>query len=319
MSVDGAIISDLRHVLSQKEPVPFFFLICGSTGSGKSTCLRAVRDGAAACCISVTYGAPVALKTAESEYETEWKDEKARIFVLDVNALRFFDADPAPTTESYPPGTVVFLDDIEAVDYVLRINASSHCLEKIVRLMRCSPRCALVTSATDVHCVPRWLTDIWTPLVYQLPELTPSAANRFLFSLTDADVFAACFANGCGKVHFPFLRTKRDFMLALCHARSAGIAARHTISSSAVNFIVQCPRPSQYSCSSVKLFGLEAVCERVQTMVKLCIGSNHAARRNSLSVAASATGILLHGPSGSGKTALVEGLEELCRGMFFFC
>ncbi|KEG14353.1 ATPase domain protein [Trypanosoma grayi] len=321
MSVDGVILSDLRRVLSEVQPVPFFFLLLGPAGSGKSTNLQAVREGAAAYGMRVVNGMPTVDEADTGTTGPE--NERARMFVVDFNALRSFNACAVPASATYPPGTVVLLDDIWAIDYLLRIHALLDRLETVVRRLLRSPHCVLVTSATDVHHVPQWLLTIRAPMTYQLRELTPSAVRRYLRCLPDADAFMACAADEGCTAFASCINTRRSLMLYLCHARLMSSALKPAKSAAASQFIDRAAltttaAASQGFASSDRLFGLHDVLERVHTLVRLFMERDNMGGCGLLAAVASTTGILLHGPSGSGKTALAMQLAASYPDRFFF-
>ncbi|KAF8287140.1 putative ATPase domain protein [Trypanosoma cruzi] len=317
MSVDGLILSDLRRVLSEARPSPFFFLVCGPSGSGKTFVLHAVRQGAGAYGMSVSHGVPLMDDGVEPE-KTEWNDSKARIFYVDYNALRSNDSRAPSISENYPAGTVVLLDDIEAVDYLLRLNASLHRLEEMVcRLLR-SPRCALVTSATDVLHVPRWLLAMWTPFTYKMHELTSSAARRLIRSFPDAEDLLAFVSGENGEELVSYLRTRRALTLMLCHALCEKNKSWVPTSHTALHFLGHASiAPQLPSSSRGKLFGLGPALERVETLVRLFMERENLAGRKLLATVAPTTGILLHGPSGSGKTAIASRVSASYPGKCF--
>ncbi|RNF19697.1 ATPase domain protein [Trypanosoma conorhini] len=306
MSVDGRILTDLRRVLSEARPVPFFFLVCGPAGSGKTVNLHAVRDGAGAYGMSVLHGVPPVEGETDSA-TPEWSDAKVRIFHVDYNALRCAESCAASLSEMYPAGTVVLLDDIEATDYLLGLHASSHRLEAMVRRLLRSPRCALVTSATDVQHVPQWLLAMWTPLTYEVPALTSSAARRLLRVFADADALLPCVTGERGDKLVSCLRTRRELMLVLCHEQFTSQKSGTPTSPAALQFIGHTATvPSSAPLACGKLYGLDAVVERVETLVRLSMEREKLLGPKLLAAVAPTTGILLHGPSGSGKTALAK-------------
>ncbi|RNF12472.1 ATPase domain protein [Trypanosoma rangeli] len=305
MSVDGRILTDLRRVLSEARPIPFFFLVCGPAGSGKTVNLHAVRDGAAAYGMSVLHGVPP-VEDELSSATTEWSVAKAQIFHVDYNALRCADTCASLTSETYPAGTIVLLDDIEAIDYLLRLQESSHRLEAMVRRLLRSPRCVLVTSATDTHHVPQWILEIWTPFTYKLQELTSSAARRLIRVFPAADNLLSCVTGESGDALVSCLRTQRELTLVLCHEQFTSHESR-TTTSSALHFFGRASTvPPSASSAYGKLYGLDVVVERVETLVQLSMEREKLVGPKLLAALAPTTGILLHGPSGSGKTALAS-------------
>lgn len=313
MSVDGAIISDMHRLLSEKQPISFFILLCGQSGCGKSTTLRAVGDGAAARGMNVTYGAPI-LEEADT---LEWNVEKANLHIVDFNTMRSMDVKGYPDSSSYRPGTVVILDDIESIYHLMHMQGVSHRLELFLRLLLSSSRSALITSAIDASRVPQWLIDMKAPVVYHIPELTASATRRYIRTLPEADVYASCADEGGGDILASCLRTQRDLTLYLCCAKFRG-ETRHPINSGALHFSGHLRAPlQQLSQPDRKLFGLDAVADRIDALVRHFIGRDGSSISGLLSTVASTTGILLHGPPGSGKTALAMRYHSLYPGKFF--
>ncbi|ORC84610.1 ATPase domain protein [Trypanosoma theileri] len=309
----------MRRVLSDSGLSPFFFLLCGPNGSGKSTTMRAVLEGAAAHGMSIIDGMPSIDET--NTETTTWCVEKARLFVINYNLLRSHDICENSMNLVYPQGTVVFLDDIHAIDYLLRVHALSHRLELMVRRLLRSPRCLLVTSSTDMYHVPEWLLAIRSPITYQLRELSSGAARRYLRSLPDGDIFMKCASANANEKSTELasgFRTHRAFILSLCHARFTHFASKPTDTAALLNAVGQSSLAHQVLSSSDKLYGLDAVSERIHTFVQLFIGRDDQAGFGRLASLASTTGILLHGPSGCGKTALVMRLAELYSDRFFF-
>ncbi|ESL08073.1 ATPase domain protein [Trypanosoma rangeli SC58] len=306
MSVDGRILTDLRRVLSEARTIPFFFLVCGPAGSGKTVNLHAVRDGAAAYGMSVLHGVP-SVEDGLDSATTEWSVAKARVFHVDYSALRRADSCASSTTETYPAGTIVLLDDIEAIDYLLRLQASSHRLEAMVRRLLRSPRCALVTSATDTHHVPQWILEIWTPFTYKLQDLTSSAARRLIRVFPASDNLLPCVTGESGDALVSCLRTQRELTLVLCHEQFTNHESRPNTSPSALHFFGRASAvPPLASSACGKLYGLDVVVERVETLVRLSMEREKLVGPKLLAALAPTTGILLHGPSGSGKTALAS-------------
>ncbi|KAH9597338.1 ATPase [Trypanosoma melophagium] len=317
MSIDGVIITDLRRVLSDSVLAPFFFLLCGPSGSGKSTTMRAVLEGSAAHGMSVIDGMP---SIGETNTETTaWSDARARLFIVDYNVLRSHDICETPMSLVYPQGTVVFLDDIFAIDYLLRMHGLSHRLEVMVRRLLRSPRCLLVTSSTDMHHVPEWILTIRSPITYQLRELSSGAARRYIRSLPDSDIFMKCAnADEKGTELALGFRTHRAFIISLCHARFTYFASKPTDTAALLNAVGQSSLGQQIMSSSEKLYGIDTILERIHTFVRIFLGRDDQSGLGVLASLASTTGILLHGPSGCGKTALVMKLAESYSDKFFF-
>nr|CCC53022.1 putative ATPase domain protein [Trypanosoma vivax Y486] len=222
-----------------------------------------------------------------------------------------------PVLDLYPSGTVVLLDDVEAVHSLLAMQSVSSRLELLVRRLLNSPGCAFVSSAVDIHHVPQWLLDTRTPITYHVPELTPSAMRRFVLTLPESCAHAACI-KGIGEDFLAsHLHTRRDLMLFLSHVGFEGSAvphkdlvALHSSNCTGTPFGQTLP---VYR----KLFGLGTVMARMDALVGRFFELGGPAGCGTLASLASTTGILLHGPSGSGKTALAMRYGTLYPDRFF--
>lgn len=357
MSLDGVLISDVSRATKECND-SFLFLLTGPKGSGRTFTLVSFVKGMTS---EAAHGREVSAvedllsaqqESADGAYSHCRSTGVARrVCWLSYSSLRHKQdewmalmRDPSRRTPVFAPGSVLVVDDLEALWSLCCLNAELPVLKLLLRRLLASPGCALVASARSKGSVPTEVLEWRCPVTYSLPPLSQAAARRAVragFGASGENAFEGM--EDCTAFVTP-AASRGSLLLALCLTKEAkrelltateGEATQPRASTVADHLLWletggrshSADEPSLHE-TTTPLYGLDEVRARLHLLISVFAASRKAAalvQGDRLPAAGSVaavlratTGILLHGPSGCGKSCLSRQLAAAFPGVAFF-
>lgn len=326
MSLAGPLISDVRRFLKEDNTGSLLFLLAGGKGAGKSSTLQSVVKGLVADGSIATPSTLTACLSSSSETPTG-AIPVFRLCTLDFCTLQQETvvsdlqgaADP-DMSRTVHPLTVAVVDDIGVLWNLCLMTGRVHVLKRVLSAVLRSPKCALITSVDSVSNVPRFLTELRQPLVYEVPRPTAQSIRRSLRTIGHTSPsLGVCSATGDADV--PVTASLRSLTYGLCVARAAadikGPDAWATVMHHSVSWlenIATSPTP----VAQFPLYGLEDIQNRLELVISIFASTSARSGGKLMRAAPTTTGVLLHGPSGCGKTCLSRRMERMFHSIPFF-
>ncbi|CCW62470.1 unnamed protein product [Phytomonas sp. EM1] len=312
MSLHDKLFADVCRIVDESY-VSLFFLLTGQRGGGKSFVLRSLFTSL----IDTRAASEVdTLSNLLVHNSSDSEDKNAfRVCRVDYNMLlswsRQLKAEQDLKFLSFPPLTVLIVDDVHALFELCSLNRVSRFMEKLLLCALHSSGCALVASALSENDVPSCLLQCRRPIIYSISSNLHYPGKSFPF---EADA------------NFPQLKciapeavldmSFRDTLIALCMTKLAfqshgdGASALDDEPSAMIRRHLKWLSGSlgdQKSARVDNLYGLEHIWTRLSILISVFASLKEPGISGKLLASLpTTTGILLHGPSGCGKSALVR-------------